>query len=85
MERSSVLIAALMGAVMVVRLWLVVRFWQDSRGKWLAISTAQLLVVVGAAIAVLRFAPDHLWTILSIALAVVVGLSFVPVQRSKAG
>ena len=83
MERESVIVAAVMGAVVVVRLWLLVRFWRNSRGKRLAISTAQLLVVIGAAIAGLRFAPDHFWAILSVALAVIVGLSFIPVQRSK--
>ena len=84
MQRDYLIVVAVMAVVFAIRLWLLVHFWRDSRRNKLAISTAQLLVAIGVAIAVLRFGAD-VWIALYVAVALIVGLAFIPVQKSKAG
>jgi hypothetical protein len=80
MERESFIAAAVMGAVIAVRLWLWAKFRQNWRGKRIMVSTAQLLVVIATVITFQYFGQEHGVLILVLGVLAVVCISFVPIR-----
>jgi len=70
-------------AVIAVRILLWRKFRDDRRGKRIAVSTAQLIVVVLAIAAYDSFGSKHTVAIAVLALAAIIGLSFIPIKTGS--
>jgi hypothetical protein len=82
MPRTDILIpSAILAVVFGTRVLLWWKFRNDRRGRWITVSTAQLVVVV-AAVGAYSFINERYWFAISgLALATIIGLSFIPAAK----